>query len=99
MYVIVKGFPIDVGIIIEKEIQECAMKKHKMAALIFPSLITSICVVSGVHLDAQDDRVKNNGALTARTIKRIASEVVAAPPESVAATRARRVVGMERRIQ
>ena len=99
MYVIIRGLPIDVGIIIEKEIRECAMKKHKMAVLLFASLITSICVVSGVHLDAQDDRVKNNGALTAHTIEQITSESVAAPPEPVAVIGARRVVGMERRIQ
>ena len=99
LYVIVRGLPIDIRIIIEKEIKECAMKKHKTTALLFPSLITSICVVSRVHLDAQDDRVKNDDALTARTIERIASEAAVAPPEPVAITGARRVVGMERRIQ
>ena len=98
MYVIVKGLPIDVGIIIEKEIRECAMKKHKTTILLFASLITSICVVSRVHLDAQDDRVKNNGALTARTIERITGESAAAPPEPVAVTGVRRVAGMEGRI-
>ena len=41
LYVIVRGLPIDVGIIIEKEIRECAMKKHKTTALLFPFFITS----------------------------------------------------------
>lgn len=47
------------------------MKKHKTAVLLLPSLITSICVVSGVRITAQDERIKNDGALTACTIKRI----------------------------
>ena len=45
LYVIVRGLPIDVGSIIEKDIRDCAMKNHKAAALLFPSLITRICVV------------------------------------------------------
>ena len=69
------------GSIIEKEIRDCAMKKHKAAALLFPSLITSICVVSGVCLNAKDEHVKNNGALTARTIERIAGESAGATTE------------------
>lgn len=40
LYVIVRGLPIDVGAIIEQEIRDCVMKKHKTAALLFPSLIT-----------------------------------------------------------
>lgn len=98
-YVIVRGLPIEMGIIIEKEIQEYAMKKHKTTALLFPSLITSICVVSEVHLDAQDDHVKNDGALTARTIERIAGEAVVTSPEPAVVVGARRVVGLEQRIQ
>ena len=50
LYVIVRGLPIDVGNIIEKEIRDCTMKNHKAAALLLPSLITIICVVSGVRL-------------------------------------------------
>ena len=72
LYVIVRGLPIDVGSIIEKKNWDCAMKNHIAAALLFLSLITSICVVSGVRLDAKDEHVKNNGALTTRTIERIA---------------------------
>ena len=48
------------GSIIEKEIKDCAVKNHKNAALLFPSLITSICIVSGVRLDAKDKHVKND---------------------------------------
>ena len=95
MYVIVKGLPIDVGSIIEKEIRDCAIKNHKAATLLFPSLITNICVVSGVRLDAKDEHVKNDGTLTARTIERIAGEVVGAPSEPTAVTGVRRAIGLE----
>ena len=89
LYVIVRGLPIGVGSIIEKEIRDCAVKNHKTAALLFPSLITSICVVSGVHLDARDDHIKNDGAFTARTIERVAGENVGTTTEPAAVTGAR----------
>ena len=99
LYVLVRGLPIDVGNIIEKEIRDCDMKNHKATALLFPSAITSICVVSGVRLDAKDEHVKNDGTLTARTIERVVGEVARAPSEPAAITRARRVIGLEQRIQ
>ena len=58
LYVLVRGLPIDVGSIIEKEIRET----HRTVALLFPSLVTSICVVSCVRPNARDDHVKNDGA-------------------------------------
>ena len=90
---------IDVGSIIEKEIRDCAMKNHKAAALLFPSLITSICVVSGVRLDAKDEHVKNDGALTTRTIEKIAGEIAGATTEPAAVIGERRTIGLEQRIQ
>ena len=75
------------------------MKKHKTIVLLFPSLITSICVVLRVHLDAKDEHVKNDGVLTTRTIERIAGEVAGALPEPTAVVGARRIVGLEQRIQ
>ena len=99
LYVIVRGLPIYVGSIIEKEIRDCAIKKHKAAALLFPSLITRICVVSGVRLDANDEHVKNDGALTARTFERIAGENAGATTEPTAITGARRAIGLEQTIQ
>ena len=74
------------------------MKNHKATALLFPSLITSICVVLGVRLDTKDEYVKND-ALIALTIERIASEVTGAPSEPAAVTWARRVIGLEQKIQ
>ena len=99
LYAIVRGLPIDVGSIIEKEIKDCVVKNHKAAALLFSSLITSICVVSGVCLNAKDERVKNDVALTARTIERIASESAGTTTEPAAVTGARRAIGLEQTIQ
>lgn len=99
LYVIVRGLPIDVGVISEQEIMDCAMKKHKTTALLFPSLLTSIYMVFGVRPTAQDERIKNEGALTTRTIEGIASESATAPPEPVVVAGARRVIGVEWRLQ
>ena len=98
LYAIVRGLPIDVGSIIEKEIRDCAIKKHKATALLFTSLITNICVVSSVRLDAKDEHVKNDYALTARTIERIAGESAGATTEPAAVTGARRAIGLEQTI-
>ena len=57
LYAIFKGLPIDVGKIIEREIREYAKKKQKTATLVFPSLITSICLVSGVKISTNDESI------------------------------------------
>lgn len=75
------------------------MKKHKTTALLFPFLIINICVVFGVRITVLDERIKNDGALTTCTIKRIAGKSAAAPTEPVVVAGARRVIGVERRIQ
>ncbi|KAH9802189.1 hypothetical protein KPL71_001277 [Citrus sinensis] len=99
LYVIVQWLPIDVGSIIKKEIRDCTVKNHKIAALLFPSLITSICVVSGVHLDVRDDHIKNDGAFTERTIERVAGESARTTIEPATVTGARRAIGLEQTIQ
>ncbi|KAH9802215.1 hypothetical protein KPL71_001288 [Citrus sinensis] len=58
-----------------------------------------IDVVSDVRLDARDDRVKNDGAFTARTIERVAGESTGTTTEPAAVTRARRTIGLEQTIQ
>lgn len=95
LYVIVRGLPIDVGSIIEKEIRDCAVKNHNTVALLFPSFITNICVVSNVRLDARDDHVKNDGAFTTRTIERVAGESAEITTEPAAVTGARGAIGLE----
>ena len=99
LYAIVRGLPIDVGNIIEKEITDCAVKNHKAAALLFPSLITSICVVSDVRLDAKVEHVKNDGGFTARTIERIAGESAGMTTKPAAVTGTRRAIGLKQTIQ
>ena len=99
LYVIVRGLPIDVGSIIAKEIREYAVKTHRTAALLFPSLITSLCVVSGVRLDARDDHVQNDGAFTAHTIERVAGESVGTTTEPAVVIGARRPIGLEQTFQ
>ena len=98
-YVIVRGLPIHVGSIIKKEIWDYAMKNYKATALLFPSLIISICVVSWVRLDAKDEHVKNDGAFTARTIERVAGESAETTTELAVVIGARRAIGLEQTIQ
>lgn len=58
----------------------------------FPSLITSICLVSEVKISANDESIKNEGDLTTRTVERIAGEIAdATTPEHVAVSKARNV--------
>lgn len=76
--VIVNGLAIDVRKVIEKEIRKCAFKKQKTIALLFPSLITGIYEAFRVKFEAKDERVKNDGAIIARTVERLAVETTAA---------------------
>ncbi|KAH9801445.1 hypothetical protein KPL71_001039 [Citrus sinensis] len=99
LYVLVRGLPIDVGSIIATEIRECAAKTHRTAALLFPSLVTNIFVVSGVRLEASDEHVKNDGAFTAQTIERVAGESAGTTTEPATVTGAQRTLGLEQTIQ
>lgn len=76
--VIVNGLAIDVRKVIEKEIIKCAFKKQKTIALLFPSLITGIYEAFRVKFEAKDERVKNDGAIIARTVERLVVETTAA---------------------
>lgn len=46
-----------------------------------------------------DEHIKNERGFIARTIERIAGESAAAPPEPIVVAGARRVIGVERRLQ
>ena len=78
LYTILKYLRIDVGKVKERKIRECAMKKHKTVVLLFPSLITGICLVSGVKISVRDESIKNEEALTVRTVEIIAGKTTAA---------------------
>lgn len=76
------------------------MKKQKTAALLFTSLITTICVVSGVKISAKNEKIKNERALMARTVERITGEIVtAAIVEYIVVTRTGKVTCIERKLQ
>lgn len=76
------------------------MKNHKIAALLFRSLITRICLVFRVKISAKDESIKNEWALTDRIIERIATETTTtATPEYVVVTRAMNVTGIEMKLQ
>lgn len=84
-YAIVKRLTIDDEKVIERKIIECATKNQKSATLLFLSLIIDICKVSRVKFVSSDKRIKNKGALPAKTIERIASEpIIVATPEHLA---------------
>ena len=100
LYVILKGLTIDVGKIIKREIRECAMKKQKTVILLFPSLITNICVVFGVKISAKDEKIKNKRALMAGTLERITGKIITvAILEHVAVIRTGKVTCIERKLQ
>ena len=77
VYAIVKGLATNVEKIIEQEIRECATKKQKFVALLFLSLITGVCEALRVKFITNDERIKNERALTARTIEKIVGESTA----------------------
>ena len=78
LYTIVKGLAIDVGKVTEKEIRECAIKKQKSTALLFPSLITGICEAFKVKFEASNERVKNKKFIIAKTVEMIDVESITA---------------------
>lgn len=52
-----------------------------------------------MSLTAQDEHNKNEGALTTRTIERITRESVVGTLEPIVVVNAKRVIGVERRLQ
>lgn len=52
-----------------------------------------------MSITAEDERIKNEGALTTQTIKRIVGEFTVAMPEPITVAGARRVIGVEIRLQ
>ena len=67
--------------------------------MLFPSLITSICAVFGVRLDARDEYVKNDSAFLPHTNERVVGESAETTTEPAAVTGARRTIGLEHKIQ
>ena len=61
---------INVGKIIQKEISSCASKLK--GCLFFPSLITELCMRTGVEVTSADEILLNSGMIDTNSIKRFA---------------------------
>ena len=61
---------INVGKLIQHEISSCAFK-HK-GCLFFPSLITELCLRTGVEVSSNDEILPNSGLIDTTAIKRFA---------------------------
>ncbi|KAL5579151.1 hypothetical protein UlMin_011593 [Ulmus minor] len=59
---------INVGKLIQQEISSCA-SKHK-GCLFFPSLITELCLRTGVEVSSTDEMLLNSGMIDTNSIKR-----------------------------
>ena len=73
LYYILEGREVNVGKLVQKEISACAFKKHK-GCLFFPSLITDLCLRSGVDVTANDEILANAAAISTIAIKRFSGE-------------------------
>lgn len=75
---IISGQPIDVGKIISQELGVCATKKS--GSLWFSSLVTSLCVSSGVSIFDNEERLFYEGAITKIAIARLTQTKMAGGP-------------------
>lgn len=75
---IISGRPIDVGKIISQELGVCATKKS--GSLWFSSLVTSLCVSSGVSIFDNEEQLFYEGAITNIAIARLTQTKMAGGP-------------------
>ena len=73
LHYILEGKEVNVGKLIQKEISACAFKPK--GCLYFPSLITELCLRSGVDVTSNDEILANTAAISTIAIKRFSSEV------------------------
>ena len=69
---------MNVGKLVQREISACAFK-HK-GCLFFLSLITDLCLRSGVDVTANDEILANTAAISTIAIKRFSSEAPKSSP-------------------
>lgn len=75
-------------------------EEKKYVTLLFRSLITRISEALGVQFEGNDERIKNEGAITVRAVERIAGEsTIAATPERPAITRIEQTIEIENMLQ
>ncbi|GMN67555.1 hypothetical protein TIFTF001_036619 [Ficus carica] len=75
---IISGRPINVGKIFFQELRVCATKKS--GSLWFSSLVTSLCVSSGVSIFDNEERLFYEGAITNIAIARLTQTKMAGGP-------------------
>ena len=74
---------INVGKLIQQEISACASRQK--GCLFFPSLITELCMRTGVEVSSADEMLLNSGMIDTNSIKRFA--IPATKPSSEQATK------------
>ena len=79
---ILEGREINVGKLIQREISACAFK-HK-GYLFFSSLVTDLCLRSGVDVKVTDEILTNTAAISIVAIKRFTSDATKSTPNSAA---------------
>ena len=67
LHCIMENKRIKIGHLIEREISACAFKSK--GCLFFPSLITELCLCSGVEISSTDEILPNTGAISTTAIK------------------------------
>ena len=70
LYCILEGKKLNIGQLIQREIYTCAFKPN--GGLFFPSLITELCLRSGLEISSSDEMLANTGAINTAAIKRFA---------------------------
>lgn len=73
LHFILEGKEVNVGKLIQREISTCAFKTK--GCLYFPSLITDLCLRSGVDVNSNDEILANTAAISTIAIRRFSSEV------------------------
>ena len=82
LHCIIEGKNINVGQIIQREIYAYSFKPK--GCLFFPSLISELCLKSGVDVNSSDEILPNTAAISTIAIKRFsshASKPAAGPPQ------------------
>ena len=70
LYCILEGKKVNKGHLLQREISAFTFKS--MGCLFFPSLITELCLRSGVEISSNDEILANTGAISIAAIKRFA---------------------------
>ena len=81
LHCILRNRGINLGKLIEKEILACAFKPK--GCLFFPSLITELCLQSGLEISSTDELLLNIGEINTTAIKQFALPTGKSVPSKV----------------